>query len=123
MNRGFTILELMIAIGVFTAGMLGILGVLAAATHSQRAALDDCMSATIADTVVADIRRKCALGDGPDAVSDARYEFDPRYGYSVETMLLDKYMGEYLVVVHVVWLRRGIEREREFRTIVVSRGM
>ena len=113
----------MIAIGVLTAGMLGILGVLTAATHSQRAALDDCMAATIADTVAADIRRACALGGAPDAVGEVRYEFDPRYRYSVETMLLDERTEEYLVIVKVIWLRRGLERGREFHTIVVSQGL
>ncbi len=121
MNRGFTLLELMIAIGVLTAGMLGILGVLAAATHSQRAAFDDCMTSTVADTVIAEIRRECALGGSPDPVDDARYQFDTRYRYSVDMMLLDKYMGEYLVTVTVIWLQRGTERERAFRTIIVAR--
>ena len=120
MSRGFTLIELMIAIGILTAGMLGILGVLTAASRSQRAAMDDCISATVAETVVADIRRACAFGEGPDDVSDARCEFDPRYSYSVETMLLDKHAGEYFVVVKVNWLRRGHERAREFPTIVVS---
>ena len=121
MNRGFTLLELMIAIGILVAGMVGILGVLTVATHSQRAALDDCVSATVADTVVADIRRACALGEAPDSMHDERYEFDLRYTYSVELVLLDKHAGEYMVLVKINWLRRGLTREREFRTIVVSR--
>lgn len=122
---GFTIIEVLIALGILVVGMLGIIALLAVATRSHTRAKHAVNATMIATSEIADARHK--LSNSRAALSSAatakfqKHKLYPRYDYKVDVVPLDRDGREVYVRVTVRWKQRGRNVEEVFETIVLRR--
>lgn len=148
--RGFTLLEIMVALGVFAIGASAAFALLVAAASAGRRAEHETNAALIAESELADLQadllqdidltalRKADPQD-PDAPAPAgtnpatRWAFQdrvspayPDYKYDVAITPLDGPVPDqpwaYLVEVEVRWSERGRGRSKTFQTVLL-RGL
>ncbi len=124
-RRGFSLVEVMVALGVLAVGIGGVLAIFAAAAATHRRALDETVTAIIGNSVVAEQRaafNRNRYGE-PLAVSRAPVPGHDLYTCSVTPTVLEREpetgrtVHLYLeVAVH--YQRRGRGRTALFRTIL-----
>jgi len=133
--RGFTLMELLIAIGIFTFGALAILALFNAAMVAHRTAVDRSTAALVAQNVVARMRLRLTRDRQPDAGSmsvplpepDRNY---PDFRYTVHFQPIKdsrsisnpKLYHTYVMVVDAFWGPKKRERHDRFRTVIIRRG-
>ncbi len=118
---GFTLVEVLVAVGIFMLGMLGILALYGSAARSGRLAADETNAALLAQTVVAELRSQVNAGHKITAVIERSHDDFPRYKYSVEAVELDEGSGEYYVRIEIFWQRKSKVRAEKFNTIVMKK--
>lgn len=124
MRQGFTLTEVLIAMGILAIGAVAALSLFAAGAATQKRAIDRAKSAFLAEQVIAQVDAQLA-GDvdlGTLAVEGASLEDHPGYTYDVALMDLDAESGwslEILVEVTVRWKRKGKGREATYQTILL----
>lgn len=115
---GFTLVEILIAVAIFSLGMMGILAVFGAATESHRRAVDGAEAAMIASSVASEARARFRGAGSLVPVIDAKVEGKPRYRYDVEYVQLDDSADEVLMHIKVRWTERGRGSFLSFYTIL-----
>ena len=122
---GFTIVEVVIAMGIFLIGMSSLLGLLAfGATLTRHAALRGDAAAAI-EAVVADleeglfpIEEDGTIGD-PLPIRDRALPAHPGMIYSATTRTNPEDEREVLVEVHMAWLGQGVRHTKTFTTLLL----
>ena len=123
-SAGFTLTEVMVAIGILVVGMLGIIALISVGVTSHRRAIRATDATFIATSEIAELRQQLDKADRSakdvTMVGYQRHELYPRYWYRVEAVELDKDGREVFVRVTVRWSKDGASGE-VFETIVLRR--
>jgi len=122
---GFTILEVVMAMGILTLGLSAVLGLFTfGAALGRRAALQSAAAASL-DGVVADLEETLfpLQADGsagePAAIVDRAVPHAPGVVYSAEATPNPGDPLEYRVDVEVSWQSAGVRRVRRFTTLLL----
>jgi prepilin-type N-terminal cleavage/methylation domain-containing protein len=124
-RAGFTLLEVLVALAILLFGMCAVLGLFtfgAALTHSAHLRT---IGASSADAVVADLEETLfpldAQGEAgePRPIEDRAVPGCPELVYSARAEVNPERPLEYKVEVHMRWTSAGVERERQFTTLLV----
>ena len=130
MNRivkeaGFTLLEVVIALGILTVGVTVAISLFTAGTAAHKRAIDRVRAIEVSEQVFAALEG--AIHDGA-TVTDLvarppwRKTLDRWPGVNVEVRYgaipKEQYIDELLVEVHVQWISRGVDAEEVFHQIL-----
>lgn len=142
-RRGFTLLEVMIALGIFAVGATAAFAVLIAAASSERRAAHQIQTALIADGVFSEVQGDLAPGltlqdlvdaagdDGGGAqgntvwvIKDKRHPIYGAYRYDVALTPVPcadpNEAWAWFVEVEVRWSDRGQGRSAKFSSVLLS---
>jgi prepilin-type N-terminal cleavage/methylation domain-containing protein len=120
-GRGFTLLEVLIAVGILVMGMTGVLAVFATATRSHGRAVHSTESAIIATSLVSEARARFRESGSLIPVVGGKYPGKDRYAYDIDYVYLDKDADEALMRVTVRWAERGEGVHYTFDTILLKK--
>jgi prepilin-type N-terminal cleavage/methylation domain-containing protein len=147
-ERGFTLVEVMIALGIMALGITAVIGVFTMATGAHRRAVDETSAAILAESAVAEVRGALTaafdagglevLSGGPGAVTsgladvpppvlawkrEARDPAFPGYAYDVLLTPIDAAKPAnadlFHVEVRVRWLATGKVRGETYHTAIL----
>lgn len=124
-ESGFTLLEVVVALGILTVGVSAAIALFAAGTASHRRAVDRIRAIEVSEVVLSALEG--TIRDGgtvTDLINNPPW--DPLLahwpGISVEvrygTVPKEEYTDELVVEIHVQWIARGVDSEEVFRQIV-----
>ena len=128
-RRGFSLLEVLVALSILTLGITSVIGLFTAATAAHRRAIHRSHASALAEWALADIESALELGTEPEKIIesppvDVMKRDWP--GYSVEVAMLpiagETGGDEILVEVSIVWQSRGDSSQLDFQQIVVRRS-
>lgn len=117
--RGFTLLEIMVALAIFAVAVTSVMTLLLVATSSHKRAADNTRAAMLAESVVADLAGEVRLGNPLRARKDVQVPEQPGMRYDVAIVPVDDFAAS--VVVTVRWRREGRQREARFETVLLGR--
>lgn len=144
-SGGFTLVEILIALGIMAVGITAVIGVFVMATATHKRAVDETTAALIAQTALADLRGRltasfdaaalepagmAAVAPGAESATPPVLYFrknaaDPSYpGYRYDVLLTpvdaqDPALADaFHAEVVVRWLATGKERGETFHTVV-----
>lgn len=126
-DSGFTLIEVMVALGVLTIGIGSAIALFTAATASHRRAIDRDHAVSIAEHVLSNIEGALHHGAEIDALIASPplesverrwpgYKIEIRYGLAPSN---GRYIDEILVEVGITWRSRGRSKSEIFRQIMV----
>ena len=117
-RAGFTLLEILVALGIFAIAIASIMSLLLVAASSHKRAVDNTRAAMLAETVLAELEGEIRLGKIVRGRKDASHEAYPRMTYDVELDKIDDFAADAVVVVK--WKREGKQREQRFATVLLG---
>ncbi|MBN1807962.1 MAG: type II secretion system protein [Planctomycetes bacterium] len=106
-NRGYSLIELLIAAGIFALAVPGVLAILSTAGNAHRISIHRTRMALLAQTVLDEARHTAHMGGEVDQVENEEHSLFPGYHYDVTTWPLDLYGREQLVEVVIRWYELG----------------
>ena len=118
-RSGFTLVELLVAVFIFSVGIVGVLALFTGAARAGRRAQEETEAALVASSVASELRSEVEAGRKIVAAVD--HPHFPRYKYSVSSTQLDKAGREFYVEITVTWMRAGKLREEKFSTIILRK--
>ena len=119
-KEGFTLVELLVALFIFTVGIVGVMALFTGAARTARRAQEETEAALVASSVAAELRSEVESGRKIAAVVDRQHADFADYTYSVTSVQLDDEGMEFFVEITVSW-RRGGGRSEKFQTIIVRK--
>jgi prepilin-type N-terminal cleavage/methylation domain-containing protein len=120
---GFTLVEMMIAMGILVVGVTSVLGLLAFGAALQRTAERRTEAALVVEQVAAELRDSLTV-DASGKASEPPLQFErtisghPNLRAKVELRRNPELDGEYFVQIAIQWLERGRFRSEFYRTIL-----
>ncbi len=123
-RSGFTILEVLIAMGILLFGMTAILGLLTYGTALSRTAQLRTSASSAAQAAIADLE-ETFFPEVDGEAGEPRRVVERRVGgveglvYSAEGFSNPERPTEYRIVVDMSWSSQGLRREKRFETILV----
>ncbi len=128
-RAGFTILEVLLALGILLFGMAAILGLLTLGAALTKSAEQRTQAASAAEAVIADLQESFfPLVPGPDGtlepgeplpVKDKLLPGSEGVVYSATAVQNPRRDDEYRVDVSLSWSSSGVRRERRITTLLV----
>lgn len=123
-RRGFTLIEVMVALGVLVIGVTGILAIFAAAASTHRRALEETTAAIIAGSVIAEQRAafvRNKFGE-PVAIKEEPVPGYELYSCTVTPTILAREPAtgrtvQLYLEVGVHFMSRGRKRTISYRTV------
>ena len=107
-ERGFTLVEVLVAMAILTTGMLSILALFASSVAIHREALDANHVERIVDDVLSSMRAEAGAGVDPAGFVERESAFLPAYSVSATVEPIGvAAAGTYLVRVTVSFIRLG----------------
>jgi len=123
---GFTLLEVMLSMGILVMGMSVLLSLLTFGAALTRSAALRTRSATVIESVMADLRESLfplepdgTVGDPPALLEGRRVPGVVGALYSVRTRPNPDDPDEYRVDVEVSWEAEGVRRTKTFQTLLL----
>jgi len=120
-SDGFTLVELLVAVFIFSVGIVGVLALFVSAAHSSRIATEETEAAFAANCIVSELRSEVEAGRKITNVINARHPDFPKFRYSVEVVALDSSGREFYVEITLTVKRRSKAYDEKFRTIIVRK--
>jgi prepilin-type N-terminal cleavage/methylation domain-containing protein len=123
-RAGFTLIEVLVAMGILLFGMTAILGLLTFGASVSRTALLRTQTASLSEAVIADLEESLfpfANGEAGEPVAIERKPLagQPDVLYSAVATQNPERPLEYRVDVEFTWESGGVRRERRFSTILL----
>lgn len=123
-RAGFTIIEVLVAMGILLFGMTAILGLLTFGASVSRTALLRTQTASVSEAVIADLEESLFPVENGEAGEPVAIQRRPLPGqpdvlYSAVATQNPKRPLEYRVDVEFTWESGGVRRERRFSTILL----
>ncbi len=125
-NAGFTLVEVMTAMGILVAGMSTILGLLSFGLSLHRSSGERGKASLAAESVIAEIRQNAFLPEkgkeakAPETIREREIPAYPGLSYSATFRENPQLLGEYLVEVQISWKEKGKTRSTVFRTVMLQ---
>jgi hypothetical protein len=124
---GFTILEVIVALGILLFGMTAVIGLLTFGVALGRSAELRTEAASVADAVVADLEETFFAGDDdasgtprdPTAIENRELGGVNRVVYSARGRANPDRPIEWRVDVDMTWKSAGVQREKRFTTLLL----
>lgn len=121
-ERGFTLIEILVALGILAIGATSALALFAAASAAHKRAIDRTNAANIAEQAFADVESALANGRTGEELN-----LEPPFadiasnwpGYQAQLEIYGLSTDELLVRVLVYWQYRGQERSETFEQIMM----
>ncbi|MCI0651137.1 MAG: type II secretion system GspH family protein [Planctomycetes bacterium] len=125
-SPGFSLLEVVAALGILTLGIAAALSLFTGATAAHKRAIDRVHATAISEQAFADVESALLAGSTAEEL-----EKDPPFGaikrnwpgYDVSAIVCNvggpAGKDQLLMEVHVRWKRHGQEREQVFRQVVL----
>ena len=125
MNRragGFTLIEIMVALGIMAIGVTSALSLFAGATALHKRALDKMNSAFMADTVLSEVGDRLMTSTAADLGNSSAGVVPgfPGYEYKVTYTPLDDADQEWFLECEITWNVKGIKQIEKFQTIQIK---
>ena len=124
-NSGFSLIEVIVALGILAIGVSTAFALFTAATAAHKRAIDRVHIAAIAEHAIADIESALRRGASPeDIVRDPPFaEIKrnwPQYEVTANFYEIDAETGndEILLEIKVGWAYRGTRRQESFQQII-----
>ncbi len=124
-RRGFTLIEVLVALGILALGIGGVMAIFVAASATHRRALDETTAAIIAETVIAEQRAAFnrSHSDDPVPLDHAPVPGYELYRVSVRPVALarDPLLGRTVhmyLEVEVHYNSQGRPRSETYRTVL-----
>lgn len=116
-RRAFTLIEILIAIMIFSLAVGGVLGVFASAAQARARALNRTNAAVIATRIIT--KAKCMFERKTPIIGAVDFPVASmtKYRYDLETYPVDKYGFELFVRVNVKWSNKGTDCKETFETM------
>jgi prepilin-type N-terminal cleavage/methylation domain-containing protein len=108
-NRGYSLIELLVAVGVFALAVPGVLALLSSAGEAHRMSIHRTKMALLAQTVLDESRLQARQGREVKEVAGVEHPLFPGYYYDINLWPLDPYEREYLVEMFIRWYKTGRE--------------
>lgn len=123
-RAGFTIIEILVSMGILLFGMTAILGLLTFGAAVSRTALLRTQTASLCEAVVADLEESLFPTENDEAGPPIAIQRKPLPGqndvvYSATVTENPDRPLEYKVDVEFAWESGGVRRERRFSTILL----
>lgn len=119
-RRGFSLVEILIALGILAVGLVSVFALFGAATMTHRRGVDHTTVGLLSLAALSEAKGALAGDDPPADVTNAKLSgFPESYAYDIEYEPLDDARQEYKVVVTVRWQRGGEPREEKFETVLL----
>lgn len=123
-EAGFTLMEMLVALGVLTTGMVSVLGLFAFALGIHKEAVDRTNSAAAAELIKAQVlsELEARWSDGesePQSIPTTPVPELPGYEYRVD--LTEAGDGEWVANIIILWGPSERRRRQEFPTVVLRR--
>lgn len=125
-NRsGFTLVEVLVALAILLFGLTAVLGLLTFGSALSRSAQLRTMGASAAEAVVADLQETLFPLDSnseagePRKIADREVPGSKGLIYSATAQANPEQPKEYRVDIRMRWTSGGVEREREFTTVLL----
>ncbi len=127
-QEGFTLLEVIVALGILTLGIASALGLFAAATAAQKRAIDQVNSAVIAEQAFADFESALSRGveidtlvkSPPFTSVEASY---PGYTVRIVELRASEEQEAFWLAIEVFWKFKGRESSERFEQYFVPRRL
>jgi len=124
-RRGFTLMELLIALAILVLGMTGIYAVFLTATRQHAEAVDSTNAVVAAMSMLESVRM--AVATDPKFDLSRKLEGDVEgmngYRYKLTFTRLDAVGLRVLIELELRWKRRGRVKAHEFRTVALRRQL
>lgn len=121
-RKGFTLVEILVALAILAIGATSAMSLLAAATAMHKKAVDQVNSAFIAETVVSEIESRMLTATGAvTPYGNGSVDGFPDYFYEFQLSPVDNSPYEYFVNVRVSWKEKGVTKIQDFQTILLRR--
>ena len=121
MNRkGFTLLEILVAIIIFTIGLTSLLPLFMAGATSQKRSADQTMVSIIAKLAVAEIQENLTTIT-PRDIKDAKVTDYTNYSYDAAFQPLNREATAFTVDITIKWLEKGRTRSEQFSTVLIRK--
>ena len=125
-RSGFTLIELMVALGVLALGIGGVLAMFMGAAATHRRALDETTAAIIAEGTIAEARAEFNRSRFSEPLPKSGLQQAPGFpmcSYEVRSVILERDPAtgravQVYVEVVVGWQRKGKQRQEIYRTIL-----
>jgi prepilin-type N-terminal cleavage/methylation domain-containing protein len=123
-RSGFTLVEVLVALGILLFGLTAVLGLLTFGSALSRSAQLRTVGASAAEAVIADLEESLfPLQDGeagePRSIDDRSVPGFPTLMYSAKARAHPERAREYRVDIQMRWQSGGVERERSFTTVLL----
>jgi len=124
-RRGFTLVEILVALAVLALGATSVFALIATAGATHRLAVSQSVAAFIADSVFSEVRERldvtvdAASLEIPDGQGVVQGYIGFTYGLKLEP--LDADGNEYLAVCTVKWTKAGAPVSAAFTTVALRR--
>ncbi len=122
-QAGFTLVEMMVALGILVMGMTSLIGLFTAAVSTRYSAELRSRAAAVAEEVLRDIQENVlARDDGQEAeipsLGPQPVEGMPAMRYSVDFIIDPQQPDLVMAEVRIGWREQGAELEQVFRRIL-----
>ena len=120
-NRdGFSLLEILVAIIIFTIGLTSLLPLFTAGATSQKRSVDQTMISITAEQAVAEIQANLTTTT-PRDIKDAKITDYPNYSYDATFQPLNKEATAFTVDITIKWPEKGKTRSEPFSTVLLRK--
>lgn len=118
--RGFSLVEILIALAILAVGLVSVFALFGAATMTHRRGVDHTNVGLLSLAALAEAK-EALTGDGaPVDVTDQKVPgFPDGYSYDIEYEAIGDGRLEYKVLITVKWQRAGDPRTEVFETVLL----
>ena len=124
-SAGFSLLEVILALGILAVGITTAIGLFTAATAAHKRAVDRVHIAAIAEQAYADVESALARGASPEEIEATPpfHEITRNFpGYQVTPLFYEmdgsSSSDEILLELRIGWIYRGRSRQEVFQQII-----
>lgn len=118
-ERGFSLLEILMALAVLAIGMVGVFALFGIATTNHRRATDQVGVGVVAQRALAEAQTRFAAGDTSSAKGLGFPEY-PGFRYDLDAEPLPGPLTRYAVKITVTWQFRGRPTTEVFETVLLG---